>query len=120
LLCGLAAIWCDVLALPSVPRDANFFDLGGHSLLTVQVQGRIRRQLGFEVQLVDLFRCTTLHQLANHLADGMAAADGQSAEHARARREGEQRRHAIMRRRPHDRLGAATSQDGDLATEPTQ
>lgn len=32
----LAAVWCEVLGLERVGADENFFDLGGHSLLTVK------------------------------------------------------------------------------------
>jgi acyl carrier protein len=48
--------------------DENFFDLGGHSLLTVQVQGRLKRQLNRQVALTDLFRFLTVRRLAQFLA----------------------------------------------------
>ncbi len=39
--------------------DENFFDLGGHSLLVVQVQRRLRDAFGQEVSITDMFRLTT-------------------------------------------------------------
>jgi len=48
--------------------DENFFDLGGHSLLTVQVQGRLKRRLSRQVALTDLLRFPIIRTLAQLLA----------------------------------------------------
>jgi hypothetical protein len=42
----VASIWQEVLQVPRVGVDQNFFDLGGHSLLTVRVLGRLRETTG--------------------------------------------------------------------------
>ena len=56
----LAAIWREVLGLAAVGVDDNFFDLGGHSLLLVQVAGRAgARRSASTVAIVDLFRFPT-------------------------------------------------------------
>ena len=65
---SLQAIWCEVLEVPEVGRDDNFFDLGGHSLLLVRVQDRLREVLGREVGIVELFRFPTVRQLAGFLS----------------------------------------------------
>ncbi|MDO5611880.1 MAG: condensation domain-containing protein [Paracoccus sp. (in: a-proteobacteria)] len=65
---ALAAIWADVLAIPTPAAADNFFDLGGHSLLAITLQDRIRRDLGIEVQIADLFRHATLGAQSAHLA----------------------------------------------------
>jgi amino acid adenylation domain-containing protein len=64
----LAAIWCEVLSLPSVPVTESFFDLGGHSLLLARVERRIREEMGREVPLLELFRHPTIETLAGFLA----------------------------------------------------
>ncbi len=69
----IQAIWREVLELSAVGRDDNFFDLGGHSLLLVRVQGRLREALGREVEIVDLFRFPTVRELAGFLAPEAAA-----------------------------------------------
>jgi natural product biosynthesis luciferase-like monooxygenase protein len=64
---GVASIWCEALGVPAVGVTDNFFDLGGHSLLVVQVQRRIRQELGREVPIADMFRFTTVRALATYL-----------------------------------------------------
>src|SRR6185369_3241248 len=69
----LARIWCEVLDVPRVGFEENFFDLGGHSLLLPRVQARVRDRLGREVSLVELLTHTTVRSLARHLAPGESA-----------------------------------------------
>jgi amino acid adenylation domain-containing protein len=69
----LASVWAELLGLDKVGIDDNFFDLGGHSLALLGLQRRLRRQLGRDVPVVDLFRFTTVRALARHLAAGAAA-----------------------------------------------
>ena len=50
---AIAAIWERVLSVKSPGVNDNFFDLGGHSLLLVQVQNKIREDLGIDLQFVN-------------------------------------------------------------------
>jgi amino acid adenylation domain-containing protein len=70
----IAALWSALLGVERVDRGDNFFDLGGHSLLLVELRSRLREELGQEVSMLDLFRHTTVKGLAEHLDGG--AADG--------------------------------------------
>ena len=63
----IAAIWGEVIGLDEVDLRENFFDLGGHSLLMIEVQARLGRALGREVAIVDLFRYPTVAALAELL-----------------------------------------------------
>ena len=65
--CTLAAIWAEVLKLARVGRHDDFFALGGHSLLAIQVVNRVRRELGREVAIRDVFTRPTLIDLAGML-----------------------------------------------------
>ncbi len=65
---GIAEIWREALGLDAVSVTDNFFDLGGHSLLVVQVQRRMKEKLGHEVAITDLFRFPTIRAIATHLA----------------------------------------------------
>ena len=47
----------------------NFFDLGGHSLLLVDVQNRLQIAWERPIPVVDLFAHPTVRSLAAHLDD---------------------------------------------------
>lgn len=64
----IAAIWSEILDVDQVGLDDNFFDLGGHSLLTVRVHSRLTSEADVPVSITDLFRNPTVRSLAAHLA----------------------------------------------------
>ncbi|HEX9733976.1 MAG TPA: non-ribosomal peptide synthase/polyketide synthase [Thermoanaerobaculia bacterium] len=70
----VAAVWRGALGLAEIGAGDNFFDLGGHSLLLIQVRGELRRRLGREVPIVELFRYPTVAALAGYLGQPRAAA----------------------------------------------
>lgn len=78
---AIADVWCDLLRCERVNIHDNFFDLGGHSLLLVRVHAELRKRLGREIAVVDLFRYPTVETLARHLApepdDAMVAASAE-------------------------------------------
>ena len=95
----IAEIWQEVLRVPKVGVHDNFFDIGGHSLLTVKVHSRLRGVLEAKVSITDLFRFPTIRALAEHLGGGGgAAASAAVTEQAQARAGA--RREAMQRRRP--------------------
>jgi acyl-CoA synthetase (AMP-forming)/AMP-acid ligase II/acyl carrier protein len=71
----IAALWSALLGVERVDRGDNFFDLGGHSLLLVELRSQLREELGQEVSMLDLFRHTTIKGLAEHLDGGAAGGD---------------------------------------------
>ncbi len=86
----LAAIWKQRLGVARIGRHDNFFDLGGHSLLIVQVQAQLRSQLGVDLPVVKLFQYPTLATLATHLGGaGRPARPAVPRIHERARRQRE-------------------------------
>ncbi|HEX8274264.1 MAG TPA: non-ribosomal peptide synthase/polyketide synthase [Longimicrobiaceae bacterium] len=80
---AVAAIWEEALGVPRVGVADNFFDLGGHSLLLVQVHARLQALFPDRVALIDLFEHHTLGALAARLDRG--AAPEARAEPGRAR-----------------------------------
>lgn len=75
----IAAIWCEVLHAAQVGIDDSFFDAGGHSLSLVQVEARLKEQLGIVVPTVDLFRFPTIRLLAGHLRTTLGVGAGDKA-----------------------------------------
>ncbi|MFJ5534654.1 non-ribosomal peptide synthase/polyketide synthase [Streptomyces sp. NPDC093261] len=59
----LAAIWSDVLGVPEVGTDDNYFALGGDSILGIQIVSAARRA-GLALSPRHLFRHQTLAELA--------------------------------------------------------
>jgi len=64
---AIASIWKEVLRLEKVGIHDNFFDLGGHSLLLIQVQTRLEQQMQRKVEYVDLFQYPKIEALSRHL-----------------------------------------------------
>ena len=62
---ALASIWQELLGVERVGRNDNFFDLGGHSLLLVQLAARLKDQFDMDMELIHIFNAATLRDLAS-------------------------------------------------------
>jgi acyl carrier protein len=71
---AVADIWKEILRVDRVGADDNFFDLGGHSLLVVQLQSKLRERFQSEFSLMELFRRPTVSAIAEYLSDSAAPA----------------------------------------------
>src|SRR5205807_920178 len=67
---ALAEIWGEVLRVESgrISTDADFFELGGDSLLAMQLTTRVRVAFGVDVALSELFTSPTLQGFAQRIA----------------------------------------------------
>lgn len=82
------AVWENVLGRDDIEPDHSFFDLGGHSLLLVQVHRELSRRLDREVSFLSLFQHPTPRALAHFLKFGTPhAASSSAAGDARLRAE---------------------------------
>ncbi|MBV8616174.1 MAG: amino acid adenylation domain-containing protein, partial [Acetobacteraceae bacterium] len=84
----ILSAWRQALADPELGPDHNVFDRGAHSMLAVQVRGRLRQALDREIPVVALFQYPTAAALAAHLerpedAGGTAPDPGQRADRHR-------------------------------------
>jgi amino acid adenylation domain-containing protein len=60
----LAWLWQDILKVPRVGVDDNFFVLGGHSLKAAAFTARLQSECAIRLELIDVFRHPTLAALA--------------------------------------------------------
>ena len=65
---AIATIWQEVLHLDKVGIHDNFFDLGGYSLLMVQVHQRLLESSKRDISLVEMFEYPTISMLAKSLS----------------------------------------------------
>jgi amino acid adenylation domain-containing protein len=96
----IAAIWQQALGIDKIGIDDNFFDAGGHSLLLIEVQWKLKEAFEREVSLVEMFENPTVRLLAERLGrksekkgDSVSQTRGQARVAALTqRRQGEKRR----------------------------
>lgn len=63
---ALLDVWQDVLRLPQIDIDANYFELGGDSIRAIQITSRLLR-LGWRLEIQDLFALGTIAELGGML-----------------------------------------------------
>jgi amino acid adenylation domain-containing protein len=64
----IASVWRELLQIDKVGVDDNLFDLGGHSLLLLQLRDRLADLFDKELPLVEIFRYPTVRMLANYFS----------------------------------------------------
>ncbi len=92
---SIAEIWRQILNIDGIGRDDNFFDIGGNSLMLVQVNSRLMERLQREIPITDLFQFPTVASLASHLGNGATRREinlKQSQARGNQAREGMQKR----------------------------
>ncbi|MBT2230339.1 type I polyketide synthase [Nonomuraea sp. NEAU-A123] len=75
---ALAELWSEVLGIEPVGTRDNFFDLGGNSLVALQMLALVKKRFGTAVPTVMLFEAPTVHTLAGIL-DEKGAGAGRTA-----------------------------------------
>ena len=98
----LAGIWVDVLKVERVGINDNFFDVGGNSLLVMQVQHKLQEATGHSIAVIEFFMYPTVRSLAAFLdqrqsTNGDAHGEELVAERAKKQSEAMQRRRNLMK-----------------------
>lgn len=65
----LVEIWSDVLGVKQIGIQDNFFDLGGDSILSIQIISRLN-QKGISIEPKQIFQYQTISELAYYLGEG--------------------------------------------------
>lgn len=69
----LGRLWGRLLGLGEIDVYDDFFDIGGHSLLAIEMETELAR-IGIAIDADDLYRHRTIVKLARHLEESRAAA----------------------------------------------
>lgn len=69
----LANIWKSLLSLDKIDRHANFFEIGGDSLLATRFIEKIHTQFGVEISLREFFENAELNELAQIFEERISA-----------------------------------------------
>lgn len=65
----ILTIWRDVLALDHIGTEDNFFEIGGDSVLILQIHQRLSRLVDRDLSVVDLFKYPKIAELASFISD---------------------------------------------------
>jgi acyl carrier protein len=92
----LADVWAEVLSVEQVGINDNFFDLGGHSLLMIQVHRKLQEVIDQDISMITLFQYPTIGTLCTYLSG--EAIDQSAFERIYDRAERQQKAMAIQKR----------------------
>lgn len=71
---SLASLWEELLNVPTVGLDEDFFELGGDSIIAVRLFSSINKRFGTNLAASTLFESRTIRQLGNSIRKAMFAA----------------------------------------------
>jgi acyl carrier protein len=105
----IASVWTELLGVGNIGRTDSFFDLGGNSLLAIQLASRLRKSFDIELPIATLFESEDLAALA-------AAVDGALED----RRAGEEIARLLdeIEALPEDEVRAQLERDADARGNP--
>ncbi|MFM9368723.1 non-ribosomal peptide synthetase [Streptomyces sp. Da 82-17] len=72
----LAAMWAELLAVPTVGREVSLLELGAHSLMVFTALSRVREEHGAEIPLRSFFRSPTVAAMAARIRSAAEVAGG--------------------------------------------
>ncbi len=79
---SLVQIWSEVLHAPRIGIRDDFFQMGGHSLLAIQLIDKIRSRYKVSLQLADFLRNSTLQDMAAEI-DSLLVSSNDIASHSK-------------------------------------
>lgn len=65
----ISAIWKQILQKDNFDIDDNFFEVGGHSLLVLQLRNFIKEKLNKEISNIDIFQYPTIKSMSSFLRE---------------------------------------------------
>ncbi len=93
----IAEIWQQVLGVSEVGLYENFFDLGGNSLIGLQVISKLKKAFNMPIQAVVLYEAPTVSALARYLLPTENETEAAAEERNVLKERREQARRAVVR-----------------------
>ncbi|MEL7408786.1 MAG: amino acid adenylation domain-containing protein, partial [Cyanobacteria bacterium J06558_2] len=97
----IAQIWREVLHLDKVGIHDNFFDLGGHSLLLLELQQKLNQSLQKDFSVVLMFQYPTIAALAEFMRQDNSEEDAFKSLSDRVRKQKEIRQKQLLKKSRH-------------------
>jgi len=91
----LAKLWGQALKLDKIGVRDNFFDLGGNSILSLQIVAQIQKELNVSLPIVKMFQYPTISALAEYLSQG----SGEKPSYEKVQDRAQRQKAAMARRR---------------------
>ncbi len=91
----VTSVWQEALGVEQIGINDNFFEVGGHSLLMVQVHSKLSDLFDSKLSIAEMFAKPTISALAEHLGNG----NGHKAGLQNAASRAERRKQAAGRRK---------------------
>ncbi|VEL98330.1 amino acid adenylation domain-containing protein [Alteromonas sp. 76-1] len=66
----LVSLWSNLIGIDSLGVHDNFFDIGGNSLLSIQLQRQLEEIHNIEIDVTDIFEYPTINELATFIRTG--------------------------------------------------
>ncbi|AVP97138.1 hypothetical protein C7S18_08000 [Ahniella affigens] len=95
----MAQIWCEVLGVSEVGVHDNFFEVGGNSILLIQVHRKLQDALSITLPIVSLFRHSDIASLTEHLKHQASATPASTEDLDDARAQALRQRAALAKKR---------------------
>lgn len=74
----LTEIWTKLLDVNNIGRNSDFFSIGGHSLIATKLSAEIKNVFNVKLALNEVFRNSTLQQLAKKIDDMRKSNEGEN------------------------------------------
>lgn len=64
-------IWCKILGQQNISCDAEFFEVGGHSLLVMKIKMSIEEQFSMKITWEEFYKLTTIRKMAAYIDEAL-------------------------------------------------
>jgi amino acid adenylation domain-containing protein len=72
---NISKVWSELLQMPLIGINDNFFEMGGTSLLAQRVSTRLRQHFNLEIPVTKLYQFPTIAELSDYLETGAKEID---------------------------------------------